>query len=751
MRTARGRSFRRFVAALTGAVVPLLSLGVGAASAALGSLTFVEVKQAGGFGGALQDATGTAVSPDGENVYVRKTSGVTSFSRDAGTGKLTQIDTDTDVGGVDALQGGGEIAVSPDGDYVYVASDEFDSLVIFTRNNDGTLTYLDHEKDGVGGVNLLEGAHGVAVSADSSTVVVAADIDNSVTVFQRQGNGTLTVLDTETDGSGGVNGLDDAGNLVVAPDGEDVYVTSGAGGDDGVADFSRASNGALTFNQFFAAVSLSPPTVGPKDVVVSPDNAHVYVTMQLGDAVVSFSRAGNGTLSQVDADKDGEGGVDGIDSPFYLAISPDGASVYVTGAAGTPQGVSTFSRNAGTGALTYLENDAHGTPQLLQARGVAVSPDNRHVYVSAGSSDATNVFSREFAPANTTAPSVTGSAVVGSTLTCATGAWTGNPAPTLGIEWLRSGTPIPSETDPTYVTAAPDVGEGISCRVTATNSAGSADEESNAITVTEAPANTAAPSVSGAAEKGSTLTCSTGTWTGTPAPALAIQWHRNGAPIAGQTGATYATTAADVGANVSCRVTATNSAGTEDEDSNGIAVVDTTPPVAAAASKQSAKKPLTTKGVEVGAECSEGCTLEATGILNVPKSKKGKGKAIVSLSLRPVPLKPAAPVSLPTGGSATLTVGVTKPIIKQAQTIAFGKPSAKGKSLAITSKQGQSGAGKKPVTATVTVAVTATDSSNNKSQPSSAATKVTIKPPTTTSSTNTGKGRSALFSFSPWG
>jgi hypothetical protein len=359
--------------------------------------------------------------------------------------------------------------------------------------------------------------------------------------------------------------------------------------------------------------------------------------------------------------------------------------------------------------------------------------------------DRLRIFSRDLAPANTTAPSVTGSAVVGSTLTCSTGAWTGNPAPTLGIEWLRNGTPIPSETDPTYVTAAPDVGEDVSCRVTATNSAGSADEESNAITVTEAPANTAAPSVSGAAEKGSTLTCSTGTWTGTPAPALAIQWLRNGAPIAGQTGADYVTAADDVGANVSCRITATNSAGTEDEDSNGIAVVDTTPPAASAVSKLPAKKPLSTQGVPVEGQCTEQCTLEATGVLNVPKAKKGKGKAIVSLSLRPVPLKPAAPVSLPTGGSATLTVGVTKPIIKQAQTIAFGKTPSRGRSLAVTSKQGASGAGKKPVTATVTVTVTATDRSQNKTQLAPTVAKVTVQPPTTSST----KGRSAFFS--PWG
>jgi hypothetical protein len=45
-------------------------------------------------------------------------------------------------------------------------------------------------------------------------------------------------------------------------------------------------------------------------------------------------------------------------------------------------------------------------------------------------------------PVNTVAPTVSGSATVGSTWTVNTGTWTGAPAPTIGIFWLRCTQPI---------------------------------------------------------------------------------------------------------------------------------------------------------------------------------------------------------------------------------------------------------------------------------------------------------------------
>ncbi len=88
-----------------------------------------------------------------------------------------------------------------------------------------------------------------------------------------------------------------------------------------------------------------------------------------------------------------------------------------------------------------------------------------------------------------------------------------------------------------------------------------------------APVNTAPPVITGAAQEGQSLTASTGTWTGTPAPTYARQWLRDGVAISGATGASYLVAAADVGATLTVQVTASNSQGAVSASSAATAVV----------------------------------------------------------------------------------------------------------------------------------------------------------------------------------
>jgi len=80
------------------------------------------------------------------------------------------------------------------------------------------------------------------------------------------------------------------------------------------------------------------------------------------------------------------------------------------------------------------------------------------------------------------------------------------------------------------------------------------------------PVSTAAPTLSGLAGQGQTLTTTNGTWTNSPT-SYAYQWQRcdtsggNCQPIAGATGQTYKLQAADVGQTVRAQVTASNGSG----------------------------------------------------------------------------------------------------------------------------------------------------------------------------------------------
>ena len=81
------------------------------------------------------------------------------------------------------------------------------------------------------------------------------------------------------------------------------------------------------------------------------------------------------------------------------------------------------------------------------------------------------------------------------------------------------------------------------------------------------PANTVLPAVTGTVRQGQTLTCSAGTWTAQGTPSYAYQWFRGNTPISGATANTRVLAAADVGQEMFCRVTATDSFGSTSADS----------------------------------------------------------------------------------------------------------------------------------------------------------------------------------------
>jgi Fibronectin type III domain/Protein of unknown function (DUF3616) len=176
------------------------------------------------------------------------------------------------------------------------------------------------------------------------------------------------------------------------------------------------------------------------------------------------------------------------------------------------------------------------------------------------------------APVNTAAPTLSGESKVGGTLACSTGEWTGKPAPTFTYEWQRDGARIGGATESTYKAVATDAGHLVRCVVTATNAAGSAAANSAATTIDAAPADLVAPTIGGTPRPGKTLTCSTGEWSGVPTPSFAFAWLRDGTAIPGAEAAGYELTAADVGHQVSCEVTASNSVGSASAGSEAVMV-----------------------------------------------------------------------------------------------------------------------------------------------------------------------------------
>jgi hypothetical protein len=167
-----------------------------------------------------------------------------------------------------------------------------------------------------------------------------------------------------------------------------------------------------------------------------------------------------------------------------------------------------------------------------------------------------------------TAPSSLPGIAPGATLTCESGTW--YEGATFTYHWLRNGTVITeagAESDEYEVTTA-DEGTAIQCQVTDSNAGSALSAASAATSVSPAPSTvppvlTAHPSATGEGEAtqsvGTTLTCTSGGWEGSPI--FSYQWLRNGAPIAGAASDEYKITASDEGTAMQCQVTATNAGG----------------------------------------------------------------------------------------------------------------------------------------------------------------------------------------------
>jgi 6-phosphogluconolactonase (cycloisomerase 2 family) len=390
----------------------------------------------------LHGASGMAISPDDRHVYVASEfDGVAVFERDSVTGALTFVERRREVDGLDGAQ---SVAVSPDGDHVYVASYYDDAVAIFSRGGaGGAVDYVGRVRDGLSGVDGLNGANSVAVSPDDGNVYVTGIDDDAIAVFDRQSpTGTLELLEVHQNGATGGDYLSSPSSVAVSPVGGYVYVTSvvsdsltiflrnpvsgtlsfyaakrdgvnDVDGLDGAEAVAASPDGKHVYVAGYHESSLAvfewglgnpiPVPVlryvtvykdgvsgiaalgNAQSVAVSPDGMHVYVAAFSDSAVQVFGRDNDtGELEDLGEVRDGVGGVDGIAGASSLAISPDGAYVFVTGSAENELGI--FGRNSQTGALTFLGIEADSDASvagLADPQSVAVSPDGRNVYVAA--------------------------------------------------------------------------------------------------------------------------------------------------------------------------------------------------------------------------------------------------------------------------------------------------------------------------------------------------------------------------------
>jgi 6-phosphogluconolactonase (cycloisomerase 2 family) len=301
------------------------------------------------------------------------------------------------VGGVDGLSSPRSLTASPDGRHVLAADDIGDSLAVFSRDEyTGELAFVEALIDGAGGIDGLNGANSAAVSPDGTHVYATAFGDDALTVFSRdEATGELTQVQVLVDGVGGADGLGQASHVAISPDGKHVYT---AALEHAIAVFARDQlSGELTFVEvLFDGVAGVDGLEGANTVAVSPDGLHVYAAALFDEALSVFSRdPESGELTFVEALFEGVGGVEGLSGLSSLALTADGRHLY-TAAAGLPDAVGVFSRDAKTGELEKVEVQVHGSGGVFgleHPTSVTVATDGGHVF--AGGINSVVVFARD--------------------------------------------------------------------------------------------------------------------------------------------------------------------------------------------------------------------------------------------------------------------------------------------------------------------------------------------------------------------
>jgi DNA-binding beta-propeller fold protein YncE len=315
---------------------------------------------------------------------------VTKFNRDPATGKLTWPSAYSG----SELDGAVGVALDTEGENVYVASCDEGAVVTFERDaSSGGLSRTQTLA-----LSGLGCARSIAVSPGDEHVYVASSGDDTVLIFDRSAvDGKLSYLGTVEDDTFGVDGLDGAYSVIVSPGGENVYVASYY--DDAVAHFDRNADGSLSYQSddlWKDGTGLALYLDGANGLAISPDGKFVYVASRVDDSVTVFRRLSvSGNLQFVNAYRDGVGGVDGLNGARAVAVSPDGNQVYV--ASQNDHALAVFDRDETFGLLQFVgvyKDGQSGVDGLNTANGVAVSPDNGHVYVTGYGDDAVAVFAR---------------------------------------------------------------------------------------------------------------------------------------------------------------------------------------------------------------------------------------------------------------------------------------------------------------------------------------------------------------------
>ena len=311
----------------------------------------------------------------------------------------------------------GDVAASPDGTKVFVTGRSWDAAT--SRLKAATVAF-DVATGNRLWADRYEGAEpendylsSAVVSPDSSTVYVTGvegmspvgEVGDYLTVAYDAATGTRRWTATYDSPATGDQD-EEAHRVAISPDGRWVYVTGQTGSQHGDANVATVAYDALTGDQGWA-IEYSREQGQGEDIGVDlvATNDAVYIAGATGSRIAAIKVGAGDPETNPQAGKVLWDTADRRGYGYWIALSPDGSRVFVSGSDQTPSNATlgpdwdyaTLAFDAATGQELWMSTYTSPDKGLDVPYGHALSPAGDRIYVTGRAQGPAGVFDGDYA------------------------------------------------------------------------------------------------------------------------------------------------------------------------------------------------------------------------------------------------------------------------------------------------------------------------------------------------------------------
>lgn len=254
------------------------------------------------------------------------------------------------------------LAITSDGTIAYVANNN--NAGIAGGNTVSVLDLVYNGRSGTISDASFNEPYSVTISPDGTTAYVTNSNSSTVTIIDLDSN-TVT---------GTITGFDGPSGFVINPAMPNIAYVNNYGYAGGVGSGNGTTVRIVNLDTNTIVGSAIIVGQAPAGLAITPDGAYVYVINYVdgnpGTGTVSVIRTNDNTVVST---------ISGFSGPFDIAIAPNGSYAYVTNF-----GSNNFSPVGTTLSVIDLTiNQISATINLgTQPAGVAITPDGKFVYVT---------------------------------------------------------------------------------------------------------------------------------------------------------------------------------------------------------------------------------------------------------------------------------------------------------------------------------------------------------------------------------